>query len=80
MDDIGEKLNEIALDGFCDDQCGSVETGLWSGKINLDCLLAIIQEDDQGFFDYMLFDSESKLDQEWDRIVEIESKLTESEA
>ena len=61
IDNIGEQLNEIALNGFTNDQCGSVSEypNLWSGLI-LDSGIednqyAIIQEDDQGFFDYRIF-------------------------
>jgi len=39
--------------------------------------LAIIQEDDQGFFDYTLYASESELNQAWDRITEADSQLME---
>jgi len=77
IDDNGEKLNDISMNGFCDDTSGSVEYGLWSGKINAEGMLAIIQEDDQGFFDYTLYASESELNQEWDRITEAESQLME---
>ena len=77
IDDIGEKLNDISMNGFCDDTSGSVEYGLWSGKVNAEGMLAIIQEDDQGFFDYTLYASESELNQEWDRITEAESQLME---
>ena len=77
IDDIGEKLNDISMNGFCDDTCGDVDHGLWSGKINAEGMLAIIQEDSQGFFNYTLYDSESELNQAWDRIVEAESQLME---
>ena len=85
IDGIGERLNEIAMNGFCDDTSGSVEYGLWSGKMIVDegdrflpfGMLAIIQEDDQGFFDYKLFDSEAELNQAWDRITEADSQLME---
>ena len=77
IDATGEKLNDISMNGFCDDTSGSVEYGIWSGKVNVDGMLAIIQEDDQGFFDYTLYASESELNQEWDRITEAESQLME---
>jgi len=78
IDATGEKLNDISMNGFCDDTSGSVtETGMWYGKVNVDGMLAIIQEDDQGFFDYTLYASESELNQEWDRITEAESQLME---
>ena len=85
IDDIGEKLNDISMNGFCDDTCGSVEYGIWSGKINVDGwppddntpMMAIIQQDSQGFFYYTLYDSESELNQAWDRITEADSQLME---
>ena len=61
FDDIGQQLNEIALNGFINDQCGSVSEypNIWTGLI-LDSGIennqyAIIQENDQGFFDYRIF-------------------------
>ena len=59
MDDTGEMLNAIAMDGFLDDQCGSVtENGIWLGLILRH--KAIIQEDEQGFFDYEIYDTEAE--------------------
>jgi hypothetical protein len=59
VDATGEMLNDIAMSGFLDDQCGSVtENGLWAGLI-LDHK-AIITEDSQGFFDYVIYQSESE--------------------
>jgi len=77
IDDIGEKLNDISMNGFCDDTSGSVEYGLWSGKVNVDGMMAIIYEDSQGFFYYTLYDSEAELNQAWDRIIEADSQLME---
>jgi|TARA_R100001530_G_C4271445_1_gene143230 hypothetical protein len=77
IDDIGEKLNDISMNGFCDDTSGSVEYGLWSGKVNAEGMMAIIQEDDQGFFDYTLYANEAELNQAWDRIIEADSQLME---
>ena len=70
IDATGEKLNDISMNGFCDDTSGSVEYGLWSGKVNVDGMLAIIQEDDQGFFNYTLYDSEADMELDWLRILE----------
>ena len=70
IDATGEKLNDISMNGFCDDTCGSVEYGLWSGKVNAEGMLAIIQEDDQGFFNYTLYDSEADMELDWLRILE----------
>jgi len=75
IDDIGEMLNEIALDGFLDDQCGSVtEDGNWFGLILQH--KAIIQEDEQGFFDYMIFSSEAVAQKTFD---DIAAQLNETE-
>ena len=50
-------LNDIAMNGFLDDQFGSVtEDGIWLGLILEH--KAIIQENSQGFFTYEIFDSE----------------------
>ena len=70
IDATGEKLNDIAGNGFCDDTCGDVEHGLWSGKVNAEGMLAIIQEDSQGFFYYTLYDSEADMELDWLRILE----------
>ena len=49
-------LNDIAMNGFLDDQFGSVtEDGIWLGLILEH--KAIIQENSQGFFTYEIFDS-----------------------
>ena len=57
VDETGEMLNDIAMNGFLDDQFGSVtEDGIWLGLILEH--KAIIQENSQGFFTYEIFDSE----------------------
>ena len=59
IDATGEMLNEIAMDGFLDDQFGSVtEDGIWLGLILEH--KAIIQEDEQGFFAYEIFETEKE--------------------
>jgi len=59
IDATGEMLNEIAMNGFLDDQFGSVtEEGIWLGLILEH--KAIIQEDSQGFFDYEIFATEEE--------------------
>ena len=68
-----ELLNEITLNGFADDECGSVtENGLWSALL-LDTEIprakyAILQEDDQGFVYSQAFDTESDVTVAWDEI------------
>jgi len=75
IDETGEMLNEIAMDGFADQECGSVtEDGIWSALILEH--KAIIQEDDHGFFDYKIFNTEQESREEFDRI---ESSLLEKD-
>ena len=59
IDATGEMLNEIAMNGFLDDQFGSVtENGLWMGLILEH--KAIIEENEQGFFNYQIFETEEE--------------------
>ena len=65
IDATGEMLNEIAMDGFLDDQFGSVtEDGIWLGLILEH--KAIIQEDSQGFFTYEIFENEEETQKAFD--------------
>ena len=69
LDATGEMLNEIAMDGFLDDQAGSVtENGIWIGLILEHN--AIIQEDDQGFFDYEIFETEEQTQKTFDNLAQ----------
>tara|TARA_Y100000310_G_C20302537_1_gene632492 strand:+ start:309 stop:545 length:237 start_codon:yes stop_codon:yes gene_type:complete len=69
VDATGEMLNEIAMDGFLDDQAGSVtENGIWIGLILEHN--AIIQEDDQGFFDYEIFETEEQTQKTFDNLAQ----------
>ena len=69
IDETGEMLNDIALNGFLDDQYGSVqEEGIWVGLILEH--KAIIQEDDQGFFDYKIFEAVDDAQKKFTEIVE----------
>lgn len=64
-DAMGEMLNEIAMDGFADDECGSVtENGIWLALILEH--RAIIQEDSQGFFSYEIFETEEEAQKTFD--------------
>ena len=65
IDETGEMLHDIAMNEFyvgkkeLDDQFGSVhEDGIWVGLILEHN--AIIQEDDQGSFDYKIFESDDE--------------------
>jgi len=67
IDKFGEQLNEIAMNGFTDDTCGSVdENGIWTGLILEH--KAIIQQDEQGFFDYNIYDTKEQTQKEFGRI------------
>ena len=69
IDETGEMLNDIALNGFLDDQYGSVqEEGIWVGLILEHN--AIIQENDQGFFDYEIFESVDEAQKKFTELVE----------
>ena len=69
IDETGEMLNDIALNGFLDDQYGSVqEEGIWVGLILEH--KAIIQEDEQGLFDYKIFESVDDAQKKFTEIVE----------
>ena len=69
IDETGEMLIDIALNGFLDDQYGSVqEEGIWVGLILEH--KAIIQEDDQGFFDYKIFESVDEAQKKFTELVE----------
>ena len=69
IDKFGEKLDGIAKDGFTDDTYGSVdEDGIWTGLILEH--KAIIQQDEQGFFNYATYDTEEQAQKEFDRIRE----------
>jgi len=68
IDKEAEQLNDIAMDGFTDDTCGSVDEGdgIWTGLILEH--KAVIQQDEQGFFDYVTYDTEEEAQKEFDRI------------
>ena len=69
IDTTGEMLNEIAMDGFLDDQAGSVtENGIWLGLILEH--KAIIEENEQGFFDYEIFETEEQTQKTFDNLAQ----------
>lgn len=62
---IAEALNEGTLEGWCDEQTGSIdENGYWVGLVGR----FIVSEDSQGFFDYEAHDSEITARQVFRRI------------
>ena len=69
LDATGEMLNEIAMDGFLEDQAGSVtENGIWIGLILEH--KAIIEENEQGFFDYEIFETEEQTQKTFDNLAQ----------
>jgi len=65
-DEVSEKLNDVAMNGFAEEEYGSCqEEGFWSALIITDGLYGIIQEDDQGFIDYEIHDSENEARGRW---------------
>ena len=69
-DAISEKLNDVAMNGFATEEYGSCqEEGFWSALIITENLFGIIQEDDQGFVDYVTYDTERKARDQWDQYV-----------
>ena len=69
-DAVSEKLNDVAMNGFAEDEYGSCqEEGFWSALIITDDLYGIIQEDDQGFVDYEVHDSEKDARGRWEDMV-----------
>ena len=71
-DAVSEKLNDVAMNGFAEEEYGSCqEEGFWSALIITDDLYGIIQEDDQGFVDYEIHDSEKDARKRWEDMVNI---------
>ena len=69
IDTTGEMLNEIAMNGFADDECGSVtENGICLGLILEH--KAIIEENEQGFFDYEIFETEEQTQKTFDNLAQ----------
>jgi hypothetical protein len=65
-DAVSEKLNDVAMNGFAEEEYGSCqEEGFWSALIITDDLYGIIQEDDQGFVDYEVHDTEDEVRGRW---------------
>jgi len=65
-DAISEKLNDVAMNGFAEEEYGSCqEEGFWAALIITDNLYGIILEDDQGFVDYEVNDTESEIRGRW---------------
>jgi hypothetical protein len=71
-DAVSEKLNDVAMDGFAEEEYGSCqEEGFWSALIITDDLLGIIIEDDRGFIVYETFKTEQDARTKWKDIKDI---------
>ena len=69
-DAVSEKLNDVAMNGFAEDEYGSCdEDGFWVALIITDNLYGIIQEDDQGFVDYEVHKTEKEARDRWESMV-----------
>ena len=65
-DEVSEKLNDVAMNGFAEEEYGSCqEEGFWAALIISCDLFGIIIEDDQGFVVSETFDTEQKARDEW---------------
>jgi hypothetical protein len=98
-DAISEKLNDVAMNGFSEEEYGSCqEEGFWSALIITDkmiyCdelgrsvdkedvkpLIGIIEENDQGFVDYELFNTEKAARDKWEDLTNMWERLYHPEA
>ena len=69
-DAISEKLNEVWMDGFAEEEYGSCqEEGFASALIVSDTITGIIIEDSQGFVEYWTYDTEKETRNRWNELV-----------
>ena len=69
-DAVSEKLNDVAMNGFAEEEYGSCqEESFWSALIITDNLYGILIEDSQGFVDYCTYDTEQETRNRWDELV-----------
>ena len=69
-DAVSEKLNDVAMNGFAEEEYGSCqEEGFWSALIITDDLFGIIEEDDQGFVEYEVHKTEKDARGRWEDMV-----------
>ena len=65
-DATSEKLNDVAMSGFAEEEYGSCQVeGVWAALIVTENLYGIILEDDQGFVDYEVHDTEEAVRGRW---------------
>ena len=83
-DEIAERLWDITLENGQDDDVGDVsEYGFWAALIleteieGTNARNFIIEEDEQGFISYQVFDSQEAAEKKWAAILELIDKLDE---
>lgn len=70
-DAVSEKLNDVAMNGFAEEEYGSCqEEGFWSALIIKDDLYGIIEEDAQGFVVYDTYETEKEAIEQWEHLVD----------
>jgi hypothetical protein len=66
-DAISEKLNDVAMSGFAEEEYGSCQVeGFWAALIITDSLYGIIREDDYGFVEYWTYETEKETRELWE--------------
>ena len=66
-DATSEKLNDVALSGFAEEEYGSCQVeGFWAALIITDSLYGIIREDDYGFVEYWTYETEKETRELWE--------------
>ena len=69
-DAVSEKLNDVAMNGFAEEEYGSCqEEGFWSALIITDDLCGIIEEDAHGFVEYEVHNTEKDARERWKDMV-----------
>ena len=62
-EELAEKLYNCVQEGWTEEEIGSVQESGWFGVVEHDGVRYIVNEDDQGFFGYQLYDAE-----EWNEL------------
>ena len=66
-DAISEKLNDVAMNGFAEEEYGSCQVeGVWAALIITDSLYGIIKEDDYGFIEYWTYETAKETRELWE--------------
>ena len=66
-DAISEKLNDVAMNGFAEEEYGSCQVeGFWAALIITDSLYGIIKQDDYGFIEYWTYETAKETRELWE--------------